>query len=236
MTALDYTAIYDPDADFDARYTLATGRSIARWLRPHESVLELGCATGLMTTLLAGEGRRLVGVDRSPEYLARAQARNLDGCRFVAGDLDALGALSGLGRFHQIVVTNVLHEVADPVAVLRRAASDFALPGAPVHVSLQNPRSLHRLVALEMGLIDDLHTIAERGRRFGTRRLLDAGELAELGRTAGLREIAREGVFLKPLPNDRLEALPSEILDGLERAARHLPGHSAMNLVTFRAR
>lgn len=232
MRALDYTAIYDPDADFDARYTLATGRSIARWLRPHESVLELGCATGLMTTLLAGEGRRVTGLDRSADYLARAAARDLDGCDFLVGDLDAL---PDLGRFHQVVLTNVLHEVADPTAVLRRVAQAHVVPGALVHVSLQNPRSLHRLVALEMGLIDDLHAIADRGRRYGTQRLLDADGIAAMGGGAGLRAIAREGVFLKPLPNDTLAALPAPVLDGLERAARHLPEHGALNLLTFRA-
>ena len=100
---------------------------------------------------------------------------------------------------------------------------------------MQNPRSLHRLVALEMGLIDDLHDIAERGERFGTKRLMDAGDMAALGHSAGLREIAREGVFLKPLPNDALEALPDEVLDGLEGAVRHLPEHGALNLLTFRA-
>jgi SAM-dependent methyltransferase len=232
MSPRDYTAIYDPDEDFDARYTLATGRSIARWLRPDESVLELGCATGLMTTLLAGDGRRVTAVDRSAGYLARAAGRPLDGCEFLAGDLDAL---PHLGRFHHVVLTNVLHEVADPAAVLRRVAEAHVVPGALVHVSLQNPRSLHRLVALEMGLIDDLHAIADRGRRYGTRRLLDADGIADLGAGAGLHEIAREGVFLKPLPNDTLAGLPAPVLDGLERAARHLPEHGALNLLTFRA-
>ena len=236
MTAIDYTAIYDPDGDFDARYTRATGRRVARWLHPHESVLELGCATGLMTTLLAGDDRRVTGVDRSPEYLARAEARALPRCEFVAGDLDDLAELGErLGRFHHVVLTNVLHEVDDPEAVLRRVARAHAVPGTLVHVSLQNPRSLHRLVALEMGLIDDVYEIAERGERFGTQRLMDAGELAALGRSAGLREIAREGVFLKPLPNAALEALPDAVLDGLEGAVRHLPESGALNLLTFRA-
>ena len=53
----DYSAIYDPDTDFDSRYTMATVRRIAERVAPGDRVLELGCATGLMTGHLAGARR-----------------------------------------------------------------------------------------------------------------------------------------------------------------------------------
>jgi 2-polyprenyl-3-methyl-5-hydroxy-6-metoxy-1,4-benzoquinol methylase len=231
MTAVDYTEIYDPDTDFDARFTLATGRAIAARLAPGQRVLELGCATGLMTTLLAGDDRAVVGVDRSRSYLARAAARALPGVTLVAADLTDLPA--DLGAFDHVVAANVLHELPDPQALLARVADRHLAPGGRVHVSLQNPRSLHRLVALEMGLIDDLCAVAARGERFGTLRLYEADELSRMVCGAGMREVARQGVFLKPLTNAAMEALPSDVLDGFERAARHLPEHGAMNLLTF---
>src|SRR5262249_13083378 len=140
---LDYSAAYDPDADFDAVYTRATGRRIAQALAPGERVLELGCATGLMTTLLAGEGRELVAVDRSAPYLQRLRSRRLDGVTALLVDVDAFAPEE---RFDHVVATNLLHEVADPGALLARAGSWLA-PGGRLHVTLPNPRSLHRLVA-----------------------------------------------------------------------------------------
>jgi SAM-dependent methyltransferase len=184
-----------------------------------------------MTTLLAGEGRRVLGVDRSRPYLERARARALPHADFVTGDLEGLG---DLGRFDHVVLANVAHELGDPVAVLSHVARSLTAEGALVHVSLPNPRSLHRLVAMEMGLIDRLDVLAERNVRFGTRRHYAAGEVLALAAASGLELAAREGVFLKPLPNDAMAALPADVLDGFERAARHLPEHGAMNLFAFR--
>jgi len=226
---LDYSAAYDPDADFDAVYTHATGRRIAQALQPGQRVMELGCATGLMTTLLAGEARELVAVDRSAPYLQRLRSRGLDG---VAGLLADVDGFEPEGRFDHVVATNLLHEVAAPGALLARAGGWLA-PGGRVHVTLPNPRSLHRLVAYEMGLIDRLDALSERGERFGTKRALDADALAALAADAGLRVAAREGIFLKPLPNDQMAQLDAAVLEGFERAARHLPEHCAMSYLVL---
>ncbi|MCW2968385.1 MAG: Methyltransferase type 12 [Solirubrobacteraceae bacterium] len=230
MKALDYTAIYDPDTDFDAHFTRATGRRIARRLAPGQTVLELGCATGLMTTQLAGDGRAVVAVDRSPEYLARATDRRLPGVRLLDADIEDLDEL---GCFDHVVIANVLHEVGDPGRLLTRVRELHLAPGGQVHVSLQNPASLHRIVALEMGLLSSLTELSDRGTAFGTQRLFWADEVAALAATAGLAEIDREGVFLKPLANAQMAGLGADALAGFELAARHLPAHGAINLLVF---
>lgn len=229
----DYSAIYDPDTDFDARYTMATVRRIAERVAPGDRVLELGCATGLMTAHLAGQGARVTGVDRSDAYLDRARARLGDRAGFIRAGLAEPGweDLTG-GGFDHVLLCNLIHELPDPVGLLRRAATVLA-PDGLVHLSLQNPDSIHRLVALEMGLIDDVREVSARGDRFGTLGLWDADDLARLARDAGLGVVAREGVMLKPLPNGMMAELPPEVLDGFEGAARHLPAHCAMNLLVL---
>jgi 2-polyprenyl-3-methyl-5-hydroxy-6-metoxy-1,4-benzoquinol methylase len=228
----DYSAIYDPDTDFDLHFTLATGERIARWLRPGDRVLELGCATGAMTAALAGAGREVVAVDRAADYLALAQARGLPGVRWLEADF--AHALPATGAHDHVVLANVLHELDDPEALLAAVAGERLAPGGIVHVSLQNPASLHRLVALEMGLIDDLSAVAANGLRYATRRLYTAQELTELAARAGLEVAHREGVMLKPLPNDAMAALDPAVLAGFAAAARHLPDHCAMNLLHLR--
>ncbi|MDX8152817.1 class I SAM-dependent methyltransferase [Patulibacter brassicae] len=234
MSTVDYSAIYDPDTDFDLHYTRATGERIRSWLRPGESVLELGCATGAMTALLVGDGRQVVAVDQAERYLERVSARHLVGVEVRRGDLDR--PLAGVGHFDHVVLTNVLHELDDPVGLLRRIAAAHLFPGGLLHLSLQNPRSIHRLVALEMGIIEDLHEVAEAGRRYATRRLYDADELAGLAEQAGLEVLHREGVMLKPLANRQMATLDPAVLEGFVAAARHLPDHGAMNLLVLRRR
>jgi SAM-dependent methyltransferase len=229
----DYSAIYDPDTDFDARYTMATVRRIAERVAPGDRVLELGCATGLMTAHLADLGARVTGVDRSGAYLDRARARAGDRATFIRAALAEPGweDLAGDG-FDHILLCNLVHELPDPVDVLTRAAGLLG-PAGLVHLSLQNPDSIHRLVAVEMGLIEDVREVSERGDRFGTLGLWDMDDLARLARGAGLAVVGWEGVMLKPLPNGMMAELPPEVLDGFERAARHLPAHCAMNLLVL---
>jgi 2-polyprenyl-3-methyl-5-hydroxy-6-metoxy-1,4-benzoquinol methylase len=228
----DYAAIYDPDTDFDVHFTRATGDRIARWMRPGDRVLELGCATGAMTVAFAGEGRAVVAVDHAAGYLATARERGLEGVDWRQGDFAAV--LPATGSHDHVVLANVLHELDDPEALLAAVAERHLAPGGTVHVSLQNPQSLHRLVALEMGLIDDLSAVAANGLKYATRRLYTAAELTALAERAGLELLHREGVMLKPLPNDAMAALDPAVLAGFVAAARHLPDHAAMNLLHLR--
>ena len=235
-TETDYSAIYDPEADFDSRYSRATIALIAPHVLEGEGVLELGCATGLMTAGLAARGARVTAVDRSEAYLRRARDRGLPGVRFVQAQLDEPGWDERVGGgFAHVLACNLIHELPDPQDVLARAGALLGAGGV-VHLSLQNPRSIHRLVAVEMGLIEDTRGISGRGRRYATRQIWDADELIEMAWDAGLRLVAREGVMLKPLPNDMMAALPAEVLDGFERAARYLPEHCAINYLVLRAR
>lgn len=234
MTATaDYSATYDPDLDFDRHYTLATARRIAARIAPGEHLLELGCATGLMSSALApalGPSGELVGVDRSTAYLERARGRRLGNARFVPGDLERL---PDLGRdYDHVVATNVLHELTDPEAFLRAAARLLAGDGS-LHVTLQNPDSIHRLCAVDLGLLDSASEISDRGRQWGTLGLWTADELVALTARAGLRVVERAGVMLKPLPNALMASLPDEVIEGFIRSADRFPDHCAMTYLAL---
>ena len=57
-------------------------------------VLELGCGAGLPMTARLADGRRLTGVDISPEQVERAR-RNVPNATFIAADMTALDLESG---------------------------------------------------------------------------------------------------------------------------------------------
>ncbi len=229
LPAGDYTRRYDPDADFDRHITDATGRRIRRWLRPGDKVLELGCATGRMTRQLAMDRVHVVAVERAGHYVERARERALEGVTLHHGDIEDLRPEAA---FRHVVATNLLQEVPDPEAFLRRCRDHLA-PGGLLHLSVANPRSLHRLVAMELGWLDDLRATSDRGARLAARRMLDADELATLGGAAGLECVHREPVLLKPLTNAQLEGLPDHVVEGLDRVAHRFPHHGAMNYVVF---
>jgi SAM-dependent methyltransferase len=117
-------------------------------IRPGMRVLDLGCGAGDVTFVaadLVGPDGFVVGVDRSPDALARARLRagqrGLAQVRFVEGDLNdpAPG-----GPFDAIVERLVLWTVPDPAALLRRQATVLRPGGlvVPVEEDLSTIRSL----------------------------------------------------------------------------------------------
>ncbi len=117
-------------------------------IRPGMRVLDLGCGAGdvaFVAADLVGPGGSVIGVDRSPEALARARLRagqrGPAQVRFVEGDI--YDPVPG-GPFDAIVERLVLWAVPDQAALLRQQAK-LLRPGGlvvPVEVDLSPIRSL----------------------------------------------------------------------------------------------
>lgn len=235
-TVEDYSARYDPETDVDRHYTRATGRRIARWLRPGDRVLEYGCATGLMTAQLAARGVRIDAVERAAAYVERARARALPQTAVHHADVLAWpppgSPEAAPDTYAHVVATNLVNELPDPGAFLAHCAARL-MPGGLLHLTANNPDSLHRLLAREMGLLADTHAVSARGADYASSPLFDADTLEALGRSAGLACVHREGVVVKPLTNAQLAGLPDAVVEGLDALARTLPGHGALNYLIF---
>lgn len=226
----DYSIVYDPDLDFDRWYTTLSARRIARSLGTTDRVLELGSATGLLTQELAGLDRRFVCVERSDKYVARARARSLPGVQIEHCTVEAFQSDDD---FDHVLAINVLHEVEDQRAVAERLMR-FLRPNGRLHVTLPNPRSLHRLSALGSGMIGDLCAMSARGEKYQTRRLQYAEEFVDAMAELGLEEIVREPILTKPLPNAVMEQLSDEVIEAYADLAWALPEFGAMNYFVFR--
>lgn len=226
----DYAQEYDPEEDFDRWYTILAARRIAPMLAPGTSILELGSATGAMTSRLAGQGRQITCIERSAVYVARARTRGLPG---VAVHHATVGdPLPASGPFDDILAINLLHELPDAGATLRPLLPALA-PGGRLHVTLPNPHSLHRLAAVATGLLAEPCELSDRGRRLHTLRLQRAEDFVRDMADLGLREIHREGLLVKPLPNAAMAALSDLMIEAWDALARDLPDHGAMTWFVF---
>jgi trans-aconitate methyltransferase len=63
--------LYDHKHNFVYEY----GKTLIDILKPsaHESILDLGCGTGVLTKAIAESGAEVMGIDKSPEMVAQAQ-------------------------------------------------------------------------------------------------------------------------------------------------------------------
>ena len=73
--------VWDPDRyERNARFVTDLGEPVVALLdpKPDERILDLGCGDGVLTAKLAAQGRRVIGIDGSPAFVAAACARGLD--------------------------------------------------------------------------------------------------------------------------------------------------------------
>jgi 2-polyprenyl-3-methyl-5-hydroxy-6-metoxy-1,4-benzoquinol methylase len=198
--------------------------SLARY--PHASILEVGCG---LEPLFRFVGGAFTIVEPSPEFVRNA--RSLAGTHDVTiiEEFLEVAASSLAGRrFDFIVVSSLLHEVSDPAALLA-AIGSLCHAGTTVHVNVPNVRSFHRLLALEMGIINDLFEQSETEQRFQRHTCFDSASLAALLRANGFEILDSATYFIKPFTHTQMDALlqsgacGAEVINGLDRMTRYLP-------------
>lgn len=173
-----------------------------RTLRPYvvgPAGLELGPAEGEMTRLLVRDFARLTVVEGSRELLDRIpRYPNLVLVHSLFEEYEPRE------RFNSIVLDHVLEHVEDPVGLLRRASSWLA-PGGRLLIGVPNGHSVHRLAGVKMGLLAHPCELNARDHALGHRRVYTSETLRRDLDAAGLRVIALQGVFFKPLSNEQIE-------------------------------
>jgi ubiquinone/menaquinone biosynthesis C-methylase UbiE len=107
---------------FEQAYAL-TVDMINEKLTPQSRVLEVGCGTGIIALDIAPKVEEVVGVDISPAMVdvakSKAGSLTLNNVRFEVGDGYDLPFEAG--SFDQVLLTNLLHVVQNPDAILREA-------------------------------------------------------------------------------------------------------------------
>lgn len=162
---------------------------------PGMRVLDLGCGAGdvaFVAADLAGPDGYVVGVDRSPEALARArlraEQRGMTQVRFVEGDIHdpAPG-----GPFDAIVGRLLLMYVPDPAAVLRQQATVLRAGGlvVPIEFDVLTARTLPASQLVSQAIA----WIAEAFAKGGIQPSLGA-RLWAVACEAGLRPLGMIGV------------------------------------------
>ncbi|MEI6026765.1 MAG: class I SAM-dependent methyltransferase [Betaproteobacteria bacterium] len=203
---------------------------LAGLLQPHDRVIELGYGEGITLARLS---------PLSPNYTMVEGAASL--VALVHEKHPLVKVEHALFEDHvpeepcdKLLALHVLEHVDDPVALARHLRS-WLRPGGEMVVVVPNRDSLHRQLALAMGLQPSLDTLSARDRLVGHQRVYDFFTLEQHLREAGFEPFERRGFFLKTLPNGMMLDHSPALIRALNTVGDTLPAHLMAN-IAVRAR
>ncbi|MCE5262708.1 MAG: class I SAM-dependent methyltransferase [Deltaproteobacteria bacterium] len=166
-----------------------------------DSLLDLACGDGLITSMFSDRFKRIVGVDASSVHVAEARRRLPEACfhdRLIE-DFETKE------RFDSVFLLDILEHVVDPVSVLRKAAG-FLTPDGILIAHVPNAQAINRRLAVLMGTLLSCEELSPFDIHVaGHRRAYDLGSLIRDAESAGLSVAASGGIFYKMLSTAQMD-------------------------------
>ena len=135
-------------------------------------------------------------------------------------------------EFDFIILSSVLHELDEPAKMLK-AVYELCGTDTVVHINVPNANSLHRLIAIEAGLISDVHEQSAQMQKMQRRRTYDMDVLKKEMDEAGFQVVDSGSYFIKPFTHYQMQrCLDEKIFDdkvllGLEKLIKYMPEYGA---------
>lgn len=226
-----YEEAYSTEYDFETLQVRYRREAVLRSLLQHKPrrVIEIGCGLEpLLPHFLAEGGTGVecwVVAEPANAFVRAAQAvaKQQPAMKVVQGFFEEVAGkiVATYGRADMVICSGLLHEVPDQMALLRVIRTSMA-PHAVLHVNVPSATSLHRRLALAMGLIRGLRDASDRNVKLQQPRVYDRQALRDDLLAAGLQPVAEGGIFMKPFTHAQMERVVQVLGEGF------LPGLSVL--------
>jgi 2-polyprenyl-3-methyl-5-hydroxy-6-metoxy-1,4-benzoquinol methylase len=209
-----------PDVDIEELgQRLAMDRTVAA-LHGARRVLEMGFGTGLVTGELLARGVPIEVVEGSPKLCEVARRTHAHAQLVVHEAL--FEEFAPAEPYDAVLALHIAEHVDDPVALFGLVRRWLA-PGGAIVVMVPNAQSLHRRLAVRMGLQERLDDLGARDHLVGHQRVYDLTRLRADLATAGFHTTEEFGYQLKTVPNRMMADWPPELHTALVGISEELP-------------
>lgn len=205
---------------------------------PHHTILEVGCGLEPLFPYIDYYDK-IVVVEPAKAFtdnlkLAIEKNHVQDKVSFLHGFLEkeANRILQMDINFDYIVISGLLHELDEPYEFLE-AVKKLCGENTVIHINVPNARSIHRLIAKEMGMISNIYELSDLQIRMQRRRVYDLELLIEAVENAGFEVLERGSYLPKFLTSGQMQEIldkgiiGEEIFYGLDQLGRYLPEYGS---------
>jgi 2-polyprenyl-3-methyl-5-hydroxy-6-metoxy-1,4-benzoquinol methylase len=202
----------------------------------HKNILEIGC--GMKPFFVDFKDYdNMVIVEPGEAFTENARkiaSKENKRIEIISGSLEErVKTILSLGiEFDLIILSSVLHELDDPQRMLA-SIKELCSEGTVVHINVPNANSMHRLIAIEAGLINDVHEQSDQMKKMQRRRTYDMKLLKGEVEQAGFMIDGCGSYFVKPFTHLQMQrCIDEEIIDekvllGLEGLVKYMPEFGA---------
>jgi SAM-dependent methyltransferase len=206
-------------------------------------VLEIGCGLDPLGTYLSGEINYTL-IEPAPEFykLAKRKLESTPTACFINSTFEEVD-LKVVCSADFVVVSCLLHELKDRKGFLRQLKNLFAMlkRNAICHISVPNANSLHRRLAVSMGLVGQVDTPSETQVKMQQSGIVYDYETLTLEMIKyGFHPMDDGGILLKPFTHEQMfrileqDIIGTNAIFGLEALGVEMKEISSEIWVNFR--
>ena len=215
-----------PDRSVDQKILGFVGDYVVERLpKSNGHVLELGVGDQVWTPRLLAKYPHLTTVDGTASLLdaMKLKLKGTEAASRWHPVVSMFESFSPTERFDIVLVTFVLEHVDDADAVIKRARQHWLAAEGLLAVVVPHAMSLHRRLAVHMGLARYPAELGESDRKLGHTHCFTYTEMERSIVDAGFKIREKRGMFAKSLPNALLIACSDAQLKGLFDLGLELP-------------
>ena len=220
---------------FEATQARYRKRKILETIEKYQplSVLEIGCGFDPFFNYYS-EYNSFTVVDPGDKFIQNARKQALDNPKIsvVHGTLQENIELLKSRTYDLILMSSLLHEIPDCASLLC-ATAQLCTAETIVHLNVPNAKSFHRVLALEMGLIQSLYEKSKVQQQMQQSHTFDLDSLAKLAIDSGFKIVEQGSFFVKPFTHSQMALMQEmgvvtdKMLDGLYNLSKHFPEHGS---------
>jgi SAM-dependent methyltransferase len=198
----------------------------------HDRILEIGCGNEPLFRYFSDFSEMTTIEPTGSFYLNALNLKNNNSNKNkidIYNDLfENIADILKKRAFDFIIISCLLHEIPDDGKFLDKT-KEICNSGTTIHINVPNAHSFHRLLALEMEIIDSVFQKTSTNIMMQQNRVYDLGTLSDLLMMHKFRIIESGSYFIKPFTHGQMEELiknriiDERILDGLFSLTRRLP-------------